>query len=50
MIYDGTMEMREIARNTLMEMKKAMGITGIWNRISRKAEEARKKGAAAGNG
>jgi hypothetical protein len=24
-------------------MKKAMGITGVWNKISRKAEQARKK-------
>jgi tryptophanyl-tRNA synthetase len=42
-LYDGTLRMREIARQTLMEMKKAMGISGIWNRISRKAESNRKK-------
>jgi tryptophanyl-tRNA synthetase len=35
--------MREIARSTLGDMKKAMGVTGIWNRISRKAESSRKK-------
>ena len=42
-LYDGTMKIREIARQTLSEMKKAMGVSGIWNRISRKAESARKK-------
>lgn len=42
-LYDGTMKMREVARETLIEMKKAMGITGIWNKISRKAEKTRKK-------
>ena len=42
-LYDGTLRMREVARQTLVDMKKAMGITGIWNRISRKAENARKK-------
>lgn len=42
-LYDGTMRMREIARQTVLDMKKAMGIAGIWNRISRKAEKSRKK-------
>jgi tryptophanyl-tRNA synthetase len=42
-IYDGTMIMREEARQTLLSMKKAMGMTGVWNRISRKAEETKKK-------
>jgi tryptophanyl-tRNA synthetase len=42
-LYDGTLKMREVARQTLAEMKKAMGITGIWNRISRRAEKARKQ-------
>ena len=42
-IYDGTMLMREEARQTLVAMKKAMGLTGVWNSISRKAEKARKK-------
>ncbi len=42
-IYDGTMVMREEARQTLSEMKKAMGLSGVWNKISRKAEKARKK-------
>jgi tryptophanyl-tRNA synthetase len=42
-IYDGTMRMREEARATVLAAKKAMGLTGVWNRISRKAEDARKK-------
>jgi tryptophanyl-tRNA synthetase len=42
-IYDGTMRMREVAHQTLMDTKKAMGLTGAWNRISRKAEKYRKK-------
>lgn len=41
-IYDGTQKMREEARATLKEMKKAMGIAAVWNRISRKAEKAKK--------
>jgi len=41
-LYDGTMKMREEARQTLTLMKKAMGLTGVWNKISRKAEEAKK--------
>ncbi len=43
-IYDGTMVMREEAKKTLSEAKKAMGLSGIWNKISRKVEEVRKKG------
>ncbi len=45
-LYEGTLKMREIAKETVVEMKKAMGLTGTWNRISRKAEKARKKRAA----
>jgi tryptophanyl-tRNA synthetase len=41
-IFEGTLAAREEARATLMEMKKAMGLTGVWNRISRSAEKARK--------
>jgi tryptophanyl-tRNA synthetase len=41
-IYDGTLRMREKARETLSLVKKAMGITGTWNRIRRKAEDVRK--------
>jgi tryptophanyl-tRNA synthetase len=42
-IVDGTEAMREQARATLMAAKKAMGLSGVWNRISRKAEQVRKK-------
>jgi tryptophanyl-tRNA synthetase len=42
-IYDGTMRYREIAGETLREVKKAMGITSTFNRIARKAEERKKK-------
>ena len=42
-IYEGTQAAREEARLTLLEMKKAMGLTGVWNRISRGAEKARKR-------
>jgi tryptophanyl-tRNA synthetase len=42
-IYDGTMRMREEARETLALVKKAIGITGTWNRIKRKAEDYRKR-------
>jgi tryptophanyl-tRNA synthetase len=42
-IYNGTMRTREEARATVIAAKKAMGLTGVWNRISRKAEDARKK-------
>ena len=42
-IYEGTLHTREVARDTLTMAKKAMGLTGVWNKISRKAEEARKR-------
>jgi len=42
-IYEGTQATTEIATETLMMMKKAMGLTGVWNRISRKARDAIKK-------
>jgi len=42
-IYDGTLAMRKEARETVIAAKKAMGLTGVWNKISRKAETARKK-------
>jgi tryptophanyl-tRNA synthetase len=38
-IYEGTLRTQEIANQTLAEMKKAMGLTGLWNKISRKARE-----------
>ncbi len=42
-IYQGTLRMREEARETIMLVKKAMGLTGVWNRISRRAERRRKR-------
>ena len=41
-IYNGTLKMRLEARETVQAMKKAMGLSGIWNKISRKAEKVRK--------
>ncbi|MEM5948410.1 tryptophan--tRNA ligase [Spirochaetia bacterium 38H-sp] len=41
-LYQGTLRMREEARKTLVTVRKAMGLTGVWNRISRKAEKYRK--------
>ena len=41
-IYNGTMKMRTEAAQTLKLVKKAMGVSGVWNKISRKAEEAKK--------
>ncbi len=41
-IFDGTLRMREEARETIIAMKKAMGLTGTWNKISRKAEKVKK--------
>src|SRR5208282_3613422 len=42
-VYDGTMKMREEARATLAVALKAMGLSAVWNRISRKAEDVKKK-------
>ncbi len=42
-VYDGTMRMREEARATLAVALKAMGLAAVWNRISRKAEDVKKK-------
>ena len=42
-IYDGTRRANEIGDETVMMMKKAMGLTGVWNRISRKARDRKKK-------
>lgn len=48
-IYEGVQVMREEARQTLIQVRKAMGLAGVWNKISRKAEEARKKREKVGN-
>ncbi|MCX7023615.1 MAG: tryptophan--tRNA ligase [Spirochaetes bacterium] len=42
-VYDGTMRMREEARATLNLALKAMGLSAVWNRIARKAEDVKKK-------
>ena len=38
--------MREEARATLTAAKKAMGLSAVWNRISRKAEDVKKMAEA----
>jgi tryptophanyl-tRNA synthetase len=38
-LYEGTQRTNEIANDTLAAMKKAMGLAGIWNKISRVARE-----------
>ena len=42
-IYEGTLKVQHLSDETLDMMKKAMGFTGVWNRISRKARERMKK-------
>lgn len=42
-IYEGTLRVNKIADETLQEMKKAMGLTRVWSRISRKAKERTEK-------
>jgi tryptophanyl-tRNA synthetase len=44
-IYKGTLKAREETKTTLYAMKKAMGLTGVMNRIRRKAEKRQKKQA-----
>ena len=46
-IVQGTLHTREVARETIIAAKKAMGLTGVWNRISRRAERRRKRLAKA---
>lgn len=47
LLYEGTLRAREEAKATLLAAKQAMGLTGVWNRISRSAERRRKKVEAA---
>ena len=42
-IYEGTLRMSQEADETVRLMKKAMGLSGLWNRISRKGRAAIKK-------
>jgi tryptophanyl-tRNA synthetase len=44
-IFRGTQRARQETQQTLFAMKKAMGLTGVWNRIRRKAEKYEKKAA-----
>jgi tryptophanyl-tRNA synthetase len=46
LIYEGTLRAREEAKATLIETKKAMGLAGVWNKISRAAERRKKKAEA----
>lgn len=46
-IVEGTAQMHEIAKETLREVRKAMGFTGVLNRLRRAAEKRQKKLAAA---
>jgi tryptophanyl-tRNA synthetase len=45
-IVTGTEQIRKETQQTLFEMRKAMGLAGVWNRIRRKAERAAKKAAS----
>lgn len=47
LLYQGTQRAQEEARLTLREAKKAMGLTGVWNRIRRATERRQKKLAKA---
>jgi tryptophanyl-tRNA synthetase len=40
-IYDGTLKMQAIGNETIKEMMSAMGLSGIWNKISRSARECK---------
>jgi len=42
-IYEGTLKTNQVAEETVMMMKKAMGLTGVWNKISRKGRDRIKK-------
>jgi tryptophanyl-tRNA synthetase len=47
LLYEGTRRASQIGDQTLLEVRKAMGLTGVWNRISRGAEKYRKKNVGA---
>lgn len=40
-LYEGTLRAQKEGESTVLAMRKAMGLAGLWNRISRKAREAR---------
>ncbi|RLT39674.1 MAG: tryptophan--tRNA ligase, partial [Chloroflexi bacterium] len=43
LLYEGTLRSQKEAQATLIEVKKAMGFTGVWNRIRRAVEKRQKK-------
>ena len=43
LLYEGTLRTQKEAQATLIEVKKAMGFTGVWNRIRRAVEKREKK-------
>jgi len=47
LLYEGTLRAQKEGQETLFAMKKAMGLTGVWNRIRRAAENRQKKLAKA---
>jgi tryptophanyl-tRNA synthetase len=42
-IYEGTVRASQVAEETVTMMKKAMGLAGVWNKISRKGRNRMKK-------
>jgi len=42
-IYEGTVRASEIGNETAMMVKKAMGLTGVWNKFSRKGRQRLEK-------
>ncbi|MBX3050778.1 MAG: tryptophan--tRNA ligase [Caldilineaceae bacterium] len=43
LLYEGTLRAQKEAQDTVREVKKAMGFTGVWNRIRRSVEKRQKK-------
>jgi tryptophanyl-tRNA synthetase len=43
LLVEGTARASEEARQTLYAVKKAMGLTGVWNKIRRSDEKRRKR-------
>jgi tryptophanyl-tRNA synthetase len=46
-LYEGTQRAAKEGEETVVAMKKAMGLAGVWNRISRKGREAIERGQKA---
>lgn len=45
LLVEGTARVREETRRTVIEVRKAMGLTGAWNRLRRRAERAQRHSA-----